>query len=176
MADDNIENSCRENILRYGSYVKAIIVNKAGSMASREDIEDCVSDVFAEIYRSPQSLPSDAEEMKALLVTVAKRRGIDLFRRLRFQSSLSADSDQLGELPSGDDTETEVGDRDMKRALWKAVEQLGDPDSAIIVYQYFYRKKVREIAEILSMSAAAVHKRSFRARQKIKEELIRQGY
>lgn len=176
MADDYIESSCRENILRYGSYVKAIVVNRAGSIASREDIEDCISDVFAEVYRSPQSLPPTAEEMKALLATVAKRRGIDLFRRLRFQSSISADSDQLGSLPSGDDTETEVDDRDMKRALWKAVEKLGDPDSAIIVYQYFYRKKVREIAEILSLSAAVVYKRSFRARQKIKEELIKQGY
>ena len=44
---------------------------------------------------------------------------------------------------------------------------MGEPDSSIIVYQYYYDCSVREIAERLSMTADAVQKRSLRARKKI---------
>ena len=35
----------------YCDYVHAIIFNRLRSVASREDIEECVSDVFADIFK-----------------------------------------------------------------------------------------------------------------------------
>ena len=35
----------------FGAYVKAIIVNKIGRIATHEDIEDCISDVFLEVCK-----------------------------------------------------------------------------------------------------------------------------
>ena len=48
------------------------------------------------------------------------------------------------------------------------IKQLGEPDSTIIIQQYFYERTAKEIAESISMTAAAVQKRSSRARQRLK--------
>jgi len=47
--------------------------------------------------------------------------------------------------------------------------KLGEPDSEILILQYFYSRPVKEIAAKLSMTTAAVNKRSIRARKKLRE-------
>lgn len=172
------EKSCKKIIEQFEGYVKTVVVNKIGSIASHEDIEDCISDIFAELYNASVKIPDSDDELKYLLGTIAKRRAVDYFRRLscRGRNSGFLDDEQLLAISSDDDTEKEIENRDLKSALWNAVEQLGEPDSAILIYQYFYRKKIRHIAKILSMSPSAVHKRSLRARRKVKDILIKQGY
>lgn len=178
MTEEFSESSCKAVIERFGSYVKAVVVNKIGNIASREDVEDCMSDIFAELYNSPEKIPESTDELKYLIGTIAKRRAVDYFRRLTYRDKNSSflDDERMSEITSDDNTEEEIEKRSLQTALWNAVEQLGEPDSAILVYQYFYRKKVHQIAKLLSMSSSAVHKRSLRARQKVKEILIKQGY
>ena len=58
----------------FGAYVKAVVINKIGGVATREDIEDCVSDVFLEVCRNPDSFPVSNDEAKYCIGTIAKRR------------------------------------------------------------------------------------------------------
>ncbi|MDE6679287.1 MAG: sigma-70 family RNA polymerase sigma factor, partial [Ruminococcus sp.] len=69
--------------------------------------------------------------------------------------------------PSESDTEDEAENRIFRKNLWDIVRSLGEPDSSIIIYQYFYNRKITEIAKILGMTSGAVQKRSLRARKKI---------
>ena len=55
------------------------------------------------------------------------------------------------------------------------VNSLGEPDSTIIVQQYFYERTAKEIANSIGMTAAAVQKRSVRAREKLKDMLMKMG-
>ena len=164
-----------ELVKTYGGLVYTIVMNKLNRCASREDIEDCVSDIFVELHRSMDSFSNEKGDMKAFITSIAKRRAIDAFRRISYRSSITDsldDEDSAAVLPSApDDTAGEAEKRILRRKLWDAVKSLGEPDSSIILYQYFYNMKVREIAEKLSMSAAAVQKRSLRARNKIREML-----
>ena len=48
------------------------------------------------------------------------------------------------------------------------IKELGEPDSTIIIQQYYYNRTAKEIAESISMTSAAVQKRSSRAKQKLK--------
>lgn len=172
------DKSCMIIIERFGGYVKSIVINKIGKIASNEDIEECISDVFAALYKYSEKIPCNESELKYLICTIAKRTSVDYFRRLTYKNknNCSLDEENFSEIPSDSDTERDIEKRIIKTALWQAVEQLDEPDSSIIVYQYFYRKKVHEIAKILSMTSAAVNKRSLRARQKIKNILLSQGY
>ena len=63
-----------------------------------------------------------------------------------------------------------------RERLWEIVESLGEPDTSIIIYQYFYDLTVREISEKVSMTPAAVQKRSIRARERIKKILKSENY
>lgn len=161
----------------FGAYVKAIIVNKIGRIATHEDIEDCISDVFLEVYKNHENLPEPDNELKCFIGTIAKRRAVDYFRRISHHENNCGGSDE--ELSSVSDI-TNVEDiahkKALNTALWDAVQSLGEPDSSIIVYRYFYRRKAREIGKILNLTPAAVHKRAQRAEKKIKDILVSKGF
>jgi RNA polymerase sigma-70 factor (ECF subfamily) len=162
--------ACSELVNTFANLVYAIAANKLGSVASREDIEDCVSDIFAEVLRCAPSYSANAGSMKAFISAIAKRRSIDAFRRISRLSVCtdSIDSDDFAMPAAPDNIEDAVDDDLMKHQLWEAVKGLGEPDSQIIFYQYFYCFKVSDIAGKLGMTPAAVQKRSLRAREKLR--------
>ncbi len=162
------EEIYRELIKNYSGYVYAVVMNRLNRVGTREDVEDCVSAVFVEIYTSLGGFSPDRGNIRAYIGSIADRKAVDFFRRLSYRQKFSG-SDELPDVPSQDDTESETDRRLMKKRLWEAVEALGKPDSEIIILQYFYNMKLREIAKRLGMSTDAVRKRSLRARNKLKE-------
>ncbi|MBE6849656.1 MAG: sigma-70 family RNA polymerase sigma factor [Ruminococcus sp.] len=161
-------------IEQYANLVYAIVRNKLGGVASREDIEDCVSDVFVALFEQTQSYRPENGSLKGYLSTIAKRTAIDAWRRLTYRQNItsSMDEDETLVLPAAqDDTEQEVMEKFRNKRLWEIIKGLGEPDTAIIIRQYFYEQTAKEIGNALSMTAAAVQKRSIRARARIKELL-----
>lgn len=156
-------------IEQYGNLIYAIVLNKLGGYGTREDIEDCVSDIMVEFLRNAGSFSAGTGSLKSYISTVAKHRAIDAFRRLAGHNNLSLDTDDenISLPPSDSNTEEEAGKRIFRKRLWEVVRSLGEPDSSIIIYQYFYNQKVNEVARRLGMTSGAVQKRSIRARKKI---------
>ncbi len=163
----------RALIDQYGNLVYAIVLNKLKGTASREDIEDCVSDIFVEVFQNADCFTPENGTLKGYLSTIAKRTAIDAYRRLtkRYNSTASIEDDEIILPPSDDNPEAETESKLFNSHLWDVIRNLGEPDSSIIIRQYFYEQTAREIAKALSMTAAAVQKRSVRARQKLKEIL-----
>lgn len=168
-----------ENLIdMYGNLIYAIVINKIGNCASREDIEDCVSDIMVEFFRNIKSFLAARGSLKSYISTIAKRRAIDAFRQISGRNNMYSDiEDENIVIPSAsDDTEKEAETRIFSEDLWNIVKSLGEPDSSIIVYQYFYNHTVHETAKLLKMTSGAVQKRSIRARKKIGAILRNGGY
>ncbi len=160
-------------IEEYGGYVYAVVIDKLRSLCSSEEIEDCVSDVFVELFTNIHNFDSSKGSLKGYISVISKRAAINAYRKLSYRQhiTMSADDEET-EIPvSADNPEEDVQKKLFRQRLWEIVEGLGEPDSSIIVYQYFYDFKVSDIAKKLRMTAAAVQKRSLRARQKIKKIL-----
>ena len=158
----------------YRNLVYVIVINKLGSSCSREDIDDCVNDVFMEIFANALKFTPETGNLKTFVGTIAKRRAIDAFRQLsrKYSSSDSLDKEEDAYVPvSEENIEADSDKKEQKSELWKAVKELGEPDSTIITYQYFYGMTVVKIAEKLNMKRDAVQKRSTRARDKLKKIL-----
>ena len=161
----------------YINYVYKIVYNKLRSCASNEDIEECVSDVFAEIFRNPDILSGQVSNLKSYIGTIAKRRAIDTYRRLSVHQGkmLSIDDENITEAASGENIEESAEIRERNSILLCKIKELGEPDSTIIIEQFYYNMKVSEIAKAISMTAASVQKRSIRAREKLKILLVDAG-
>ena len=166
-------NAYEQLVSRFGGYVYTIVLSKLGGLGSREDIEDCVSDVFVEVYSSMEKFSGEKGSLRAFVGSIAKRRAIDAFRRLSYRQSVTvpADDENTGSLPSSEDTSRQAEENILRKKLWDSVKSLGQPDRDIILFQYFYRMQTGEIARKLGMSPAAVQKRSQRARKKLKSIL-----
>lgn len=160
----------------YRNYVYAVVLSKLKGNASLEEIEDCVNDAFVEILESISGY-SGKGSVKAFIGTIAVRVALNRFRQnIRCRNTTtSIDIEDAPLLPSAEDTEGTVQDNAFRKRLWEIVDMLGEPDSKIIVYQYCYELKVHEIADILSMTPAAVQKRSIRARKRIRKILEKEN-
>ncbi len=163
---------------KYGNLVYAIVISKLRGCAGREDIEDCVSDVFVEVFRSTDKFCESKGSLKSYISIIAKHIAINAFQRITYRQNISMSIEDEGVelLPSDDSPENNTQNKLFRERLWEIVESLGEPDTSIIIYQYFYDLTVREISEKVSLTPAAVQKRSIRARERIKNILISENY
>lgn len=51
------------------------------------------------------------------------------------------------------------------------INELGEPDSTIIIQKYYYNRSSSEIAKLLSMKSSAVRMRCGRAMKKLRKKL-----
>jgi RNA polymerase sigma-70 factor (ECF subfamily) len=64
--------------------------------------------------------------------------------------------------------EVEHEDREMKKALWKGIDELPDEQKEIIVLRYFQQLSYQEIAEILDKPIGTVMSSLFYAKKRLK--------
>lgn len=161
----------------YCDYVYAIVYNKLRRVASREDMEECASDIFSDIFFGYDRNSESSADMKGFIGTVAKRRAITMFHRLTSRAGhISDDSDESLELISAEtDIEMDSDKKEVCSILMKKINELGEPDSTIILQKYYYERTSAEIAEQLSMKASAVRMRAARALDKLKTSLAAVG-
>ncbi|MCR5110333.1 MAG: sigma-70 family RNA polymerase sigma factor [Ruminococcus sp.] len=161
----------------YCNYVYAVVMNVLRNCGSREDVEECVSDVFVKIYRSYANGELRDGDLKGFVGAVAKHTSIDYMRKLMSHNkrNTSMDDENFPEMASDSRLVADTENKDRNRILMEMVNSLGEPDSTIIVQQYFYERTAKEIANSIGMTAGAVQKRSVRAREKLKDMLMKMG-
>ena len=161
----------------YCNYVYIIAATKLKGCGTAEDIEECVSDVFTEVFKKMNYLGDREGDLKGFIGVIAKRKAIDMYRKLsvKVYRTVSAEDEGIMEISSGENIieSTEMSERNS--ILLNKIKELGEPDTSIIIEQYYYNMTVAEIGKAISMTAAAVQKRSVRARQKLKNMLCEVG-
>ena len=157
----------------YFSYVYAIVFNKLRSCASKEDIEECVSDVFADIFEHFDSETSYCGDIKGFIGTVAARRAVSFFRSISAASGRTVPMEGSGADCIADSTDLEKSTEraELRSTLLKLIDELGHPDTAIIMLKYYYGLSSSEIADIVSMESPAVRVRCTRALRRLKNKL-----
>jgi RNA polymerase sigma-70 factor (ECF subfamily) len=161
----------------YCNYVYAIVINVLRNCGTREDIDDCVSDVFMKVYKRFDEGIDFSDNLKSFIAAVSRNTAIDAFRKISLRNNkyVSIDDEEVMELRSDDLIVEYSENKEQSRIIFGKIKELGEPDSTIIIQQYFYNRTAKEIAENVSMTAAAVQKRSSRAKQKLKDLLIEAG-
>lgn len=167
------ERGIRQMMQQYAALAYSIIAGRSGSAASAEDVEECVSDVFYEVYRQRGRFDPEKGTVRAFVSVVARRRAINLFRRTVREAGRRADIP----LPEGEEDnfeETLIGAEE-RRSLIETVRSLGEPDSQIIFRRYYFGQKSKEIAADLGMTPGAVDTRLSRALVKLRTMLGGKG-
>lgn len=161
----------------YSGYVYSICANKLKSCGTNEDIEECVSDSFADIFRYFDSEINRNGDLKGIIGTIAKRTAVDYFRRLsrRNDITVSIDDENFKPLPSDNRVDIETEKAEMREIILSCIKKLGKPDSQIIVYHFFYGKTSKEMAALLGQSDWSIQKRLSRAKKKLRQLLCEAG-
>ena len=156
----------------YFNYVYAIVQNRLGSCGRREDIDECVSDVFIDVFSSYDPNMLITGDIKGFIGTVASRIAADYFRRIsRSPVSVTIDDDSAKMLPAADDVQKSTENNEIRRILLELIDSLGEPDATIIMQKYFYNRNSREISEIVPLAPVSIRIRSIKALRKLKKKL-----
>ena len=174
---ESVQKCHRAVFDKYCNYVYAIVINVLRNCGSREDIEDCVSDIFLKIYKKFDESTDFSGNLKGVIATGSRNTAIDACRRINATKNrfVSIDDEIMEEVRSDERLVENTEKRELSRILLGKIRDLGEPDSTIIIQQYFYNRTAKEIAKSISMTSAAVQKRSSRAKQKLKALLIEAG-
>ncbi|MBO4523074.1 MAG: sigma-70 family RNA polymerase sigma factor [Ruminococcus sp.] len=164
-------------VTEYGRYVYAIVYNKLRGCGTIEDIEECVSDVFADIFMKCEFDLSYDNDIKYLIATIAKRKAIDSFRILMAKANyiIDTDDDDMRELVSDFNVDERVDRSELRRVLLEKIDELGEPDSTILIQKFYYNRNSMEIAQSVSMTSVAVRQRCARAIEKLRTKLMKIG-
>lgn len=134
----------------------------------QEDIEECVSDVFLEIYRQRERIDPQKGGFRAFLAIVANRKAID-----RYNAAI-----KRGTLPlEGEPREKEKGfSFEEREALLQAIRTLGDPDEKILIWKFYFGYPTKEIAKILELKENTVDQKVRRGLEKLRKTLEGGGF
>lgn len=171
------ENAHRKLFDEYSGYVYSICANKLNDCGSKEDIEECLSDSFAAIFRYFDSESNRNGDLKGIIGTITKRIAVDYFRKLSGKTgrTVSIDDEEFPTLSSDIRVDDETEKAVIREIIMECIDRLGEPDSSIIVFYFFYGRTSREIAKHLHMSDWTVQKRISRAKKKLEKLLCDAG-
>lgn len=154
----------------YTPYLSAVVWRAMGPAATAQDVEEVVSDAFLALWSHRGTLDPE-KGLKPWLAAVARNGAID---RLR-SSPLPPLPLEAVEETAGPGLDREVEGRIFAQRLWRAVEELGPPDDALVFRFYYEGEKLKDIAASLGLSPSAAKVRLHRARQKLKQILTKGG-
>lgn len=151
-------------IRQYTGYVMKVAYTRLGSVCSREDIEEAVSDVFLKFFNAGTKNGFRFESVRGALSLIGGRHCIDLFRQ-RSGSPETVSLDEIIEFT--EDTSQRFDERYSRVA--EAVDSLGEPDRTIFIRKYFLGQKTADIAKDLDIRPNTIDKRVTRGLAKLRK-------
>ena len=147
-------------------------------LGSREDAEECVSDMLAEVWNSVP--PDTPENLRAYLSAIVRRIAINRYkhahRQKRGSTEYTASLDELAEIiPANDQVEQQIELRELTAILTAWLRTLPPETCRIFMQRYFMSESVQAIAEQNGMRVSAVKMSLLRTRNKLKEYLGKEG-
>ncbi len=157
---------------KYMSYVYTIVYGKLSMLCTKQDIEECVSSIFCEVYKTRYNIDLEKGSLKSYLAVLSKRNAIDTYRKLRNNlNNVSLDETEHDWIPDDTDIEKEIIQKETGDILIEQIHALGEPDSQIIIRKYYFGQTSKIIGKALGLKENTVNKKVSRALVKLKEAL-----
>lgn len=165
------EQGIRAVIRAYAALSERTVRATLGRIALEEDVEELVSDVFAEVYRRRDSIDLSKGSLATYVVTLSRRKAVDHLRRngQRLMVTFPLEEDVLSEC--GSEPQTVAEQQETYMELTNAVASLPEPERTIVFRRFCYGESYKEIGKRLGMRANAVNKRCLKALARLKNEL-----
>lgn len=167
------EEGFRQLMDQYIGLVYHVVKARLAQVGTKEDIEDCVSETFAEFYRSLPRIDLRSGTVKAYLCAIARYRSTDSYKALIDAAPQLSLEDEVSRAAWADSFSLEESliTDELRHAVAEEISALGHPDREIIVRKFLLGEPTKSIAAELHMTVSAVDTRTHRALKKLKARL-----
>lgn len=162
------ERAINEIIIKYSKLLWPIVSAVLKNVGNEQDVEECVADVFIDLWENPDKYEAERGTLKTWLCMVARCKAIDRYRALSKHSTVPLEGAMMvGRMGMQDALMKE----ETKRELVAAVNALADVEKDILIRRYYYEQKPREIAKALDLTLKQVENHLYRSKQKLRKAI-----
>ncbi|RDY27871.1 sigma-70 family RNA polymerase sigma factor [Romboutsia weinsteinii] len=145
------------------------LVDKIIGFYGREEVEECVSDVFYELWENIDQFDEKRGEFSSFIYMKTKYKALDYKRRLEKKEVHKTELED--DITNKITTEHIVLDKESSEEIIEIINNFKEPDKTYFYNRYFMYYKVDDIAVMYKTTRASVENRLYRCRLKIKEML-----
>lgn len=141
------------------------IIGKYG----KEEVEECVSDVFYKIWESIDEFCENKGKFSSFIFIKAKYLALDY--KIKLERKIVTNIELDDSFNNNETTETIVIDKENIKEIINIINNFKEPDKTYFYHKYFLYYKIDEICEKFQITRASVENRLYRCRLIIKEYL-----
>ncbi|MCH5210956.1 MAG: sigma-70 family RNA polymerase sigma factor [Oscillospiraceae bacterium] len=152
-------------IEKYTAYVSTVVYNVCGSSATKEDIEEIVSDTFVSLWLNAENFNSHKGNLRTYLGTIARNLATDMLRTIHTTNT------ELDENIASAQTElyAQIEQNEERETMIRLIRELGEPDSEIFIRYYYYDEKISYISSNMNLNINTVKTKLARGRRHLKD-------
>ena len=136
---------------------------------SKEEVEECVSDVFFKIWDTIEEFDENRGDFSSFIFMKTKYLALDYKRRLEKKELSKIEFDE--NISNKLSVENLILDKESSEEIIGVINKFKEPDRTYFYLRYFMYYKIDEIAKKYETSRASVENRLYRCRLQIKEFL-----
>ncbi|MGH4123536.1 MAG: sigma-70 family RNA polymerase sigma factor [Clostridium sp.] len=143
-----------------------------GTIGTKEDIEECVSDVFLAIWKEIDKFDVERGSFDTFVNVKTRTIALNLRRKIQKHTQKylneSIDDIDIGENASIS-VEEEVFDKITEQDFLELIDKFKEPDKTYFHLRYFMNYGIKEIAKAFNTTVSSVDNRLYRCRLLLKK-------
>jgi len=168
------ELNYHELINRHGRLVWAVCSAILKNTGTVQDIEECVADVFIEVWKNPNKFNPDKGDITLYLKMIAKSKALNLHRKLRTKVPAVPFDDEIGLVYSS--VEQEVINNISAGEIMSEISALKEPDREIFYRRHCFGQKPKDISLCMKLPEREVRNRLYQSKKKLKNIIGENDY
>jgi len=156
----------------YSKLLWVVVGGILGGIGTTQDIEECISDVYVQVWKNPSKFNQQKGSLKTFLAVIAKGKALDIYRKLTKSKIIEFDE----AIQSADDDLLDyIASKEMYQDLYTAIESLTEPNKEIVIRRYFFEEKPANIAKNTALPVKEVENRLYQSKLKLRKKLEGNG-
>ncbi|WP_129595787.1 sigma-70 family RNA polymerase sigma factor [Anaerophilus nitritogenes] len=153
-------------ISKYTKVIYCLAYNILSPSLNKEDIEECVSDVFLDAWIKINEFDEEKGNFRTWLLILTKYKALT-YKRKKIQTNV-VDIEEF-EVKDTYNLEKQFFLRQDQEKIMKIIDSFNKVDKEIFFRRYFFGEKINDLAEVFHLSRSAIDNRLLRGRTIIKE-------
>lgn len=173
MREKNIDDIYDLYFKRVYFYVKRII----GDLGNEADIEECVSDVFLEIWKHGDKFDSSRGSFDTFVNVKTRSIALNYRKRLmNHNAKYETENIEYAHIPESEilNTENRVMDKIQEEYVLCEIKKFKEPNRTYFYLRYFMNYDIKTIAKMFNTTISAVDNRLYRCRLSLQKTLRRE--
>jgi RNA polymerase sigma-70 factor (ECF subfamily) len=178
LSDEDLVIECKKDQQHFAVLVERYVPKltryiRRRSMATSDDIDDLLQNIFIKIYRNINEYDTSLL-FSSWIYRITHNEMIDWYRREKRRVTLSLDDearDIVSKLFSDEDAIVRFAHQEQKEYIIASLNKLDEKYKDILLLRFFEEKSYEEIADILKIPAGTVAVRINRAKKQLQKTI-----